>query len=932
MQRFLLNSGLFFSALSLSACSLLVDTGKYMGGADPDGPSAPVVQITPASPVDADALTVEIVTESVDPLGAGAVTYEYRWLVDGNANDNTTPNVSADDTSDGQVWTAVVTPVSGDGERRGVAGMANVTIGGGANQPATISYVGLTTYRPIVGDRISAFSGPTNDPEGGPVAVRYAWFRNDTLIDGQVSNMLDTAGFAPGDRVRVEATARDNMGAGNTVGAGPAVVLEDVTRWRALMPNRVLGIASFVAFDPANRRYIFGYAEDELMDVSVWEYAIDDGVGGRFIQLHPTGPEPPMIGGTAVYDRRNQRVLIFGAQNDLDSGEQNSDIFVLDTSRRGAETWSVITGAGDQPAPRIFTSVDYDEERQQVVMYGGFNLGDDGFTGLNDLWTLDTSVAGGEAWTNHAVPLPPVGLIGSSLVIDPERDRAVLIGGGESTGDGPPTPSLAIYTLDLANIGDGFVMQSSVLPREMLLGSPGLDTYGQRILVGYGLASAEDGASYNDIITIDLESLEAATLVTTDPTERAGRGFIVADPNDERALVFPGGGFFDDDGGAFSLYGLAGSDLTPIHRTGVDQPGALHNAIATGNFEMYGGEDNRNGVRSEIWEFNGGSGWQLQTQLPDAISGTMPGPRAGAVLQADSNWGTQLNFIGGLAPVDPADPDMGKFVETSQPWLFQDGRWIQQTLMVGEPAIPSREGATYFMVACGGTRMGLFGGMDASRSMYLNDTAFLDCRGDRDCTWDDPVSDPTRGPLGTPAPARAYGTASRLNGESLALMFGGEAFGAGSNGTFGDMYTFYVCGGGNQSWNPPASLEGTPPEARSRHTMTLIRNDEAGALESLILFGGTRFGVFANDFGGDPLNDLHRLVILGFMTPAGESAPRVRARWEPITVASGVEDAQISARFGHVATWDDRNSRLLVYGGRRDGQTLSDMWELRIRE
>src|SRR5690606_14957307 len=134
----------------------------------------------------------------------------------------------------------------------------SVTIG---NTPPVIASVGLDSYRPVLGETIVAFAGPTYDADGDGVTVRYAWLRNDEVIEGQVSNRLDTSRVPvePGDRIRVEATVSDGE-AGHTVSAGPAIVLADVTRWRQLLPHGAPPRASFVAFDSAHRRVIYAYS------------------------------------------------------------------------------------------------------------------------------------------------------------------------------------------------------------------------------------------------------------------------------------------------------------------------------------------------------------------------------------------------------------------------------------------------------------------------------------------------------------------------------------------------------------------------------------------------------------------------------------------------------------------------------------------------
>ncbi len=88
-------------------------------------PSAPVVAITPAAPTDDDAMTCEVVTESVDPDG-DVVTYTYAWTVDGADAGVSAASIDAARTRVGETWTCSVT--ARDGVATGEAGTASVSV------------------------------------------------------------------------------------------------------------------------------------------------------------------------------------------------------------------------------------------------------------------------------------------------------------------------------------------------------------------------------------------------------------------------------------------------------------------------------------------------------------------------------------------------------------------------------------------------------------------------------------------------------------------------------------------------------------------------------------------------------------------------------------------------------------------------------------
>ena len=887
-------------AAGLTAGSLLIDTGPYTsrhdggpvdGGVPPNAPTTPVVRVTPETPRTSDALVAEIVTESTDPLAAGPVQYEYAWDVGGTDAAISDPSVPAERTTKGEVWTVHVTPVSADGARRGAAATASVTI---ANSPPQIAFAGLSTYRPIAGEVLRAFAGPTSDPDGDGVTVRYAWTRNGQPIDGQVSNQLDTARItvAPGDRITVQASARDTED-GNTVTGGPALLLSDTTRWRQLLPHRAVSFRGFAAFDSHNRRLIFGYPEnDDGTGVRVWEYGVDDAVGGRFVQLFPTGAEPPVSFASVAYDARNRRVLLIGARRDIDSGPAASEVIALDVAQRGSESWSQLAVAGTAPEPRFLAASAYDEERGQVLLYGGLELGTG--TTFNDLWALDVT-AGSESWAQLTGPVPPATLLGPALVVDPERDRALLIAGGEADSlGGDPVLSLAIFTLDLTNPSGGFVQAPTTVPRGTILPTSGLDATGDRALVAFGIQP--DGSLVPDALAIDLATLTASVVMPGGtPPDRGGRGLLVPDRYGDGLFLFPGATNLDNDAGVDLYRWGAGDVLTPIHRTGVDLPIGLVGALLSDDLTLYGGTDDRGDVQERAWRPGGTSQWQSVELLPDAVSNRSPGPRAELSLQSSSAFGSDIQFFGGRTNGGFGDGQM---------WVLRDNRWIEQTLAAGQSAPSARTGVAFFVPACGGWRSGYFGGQLAGGGL-ANDTGFFQCSsGKRECDWTDPVETLAR------PPARAFATVVRFNDESEALLFGGEAA-----TTFNDVWSLYTCGGGPQPWRA-ITPAGTPPSPRSRHTMTLVEDPTPGALESVLVFGGA-----SAPGGSTPLADVRRLVRLS----------STAYRWEDVVVASGPDDDQVSARFGHVAAWDERQSRLLVYGGERRGDTLGDFWELRIR-
>lgn len=127
-------------------------------------PSAPVVEVQPASPTFGDNLSCAITTPSVDPDGDG-VTYRYVWRRNGLATTRTSSTVPASATRDRERWTCEVTPFDGLGT--GPAAEDSAELGA---RCASLGFDG-------VDDRVSApaFPGLVYRPSG----TVEAWVRWD---------------------------------------------------------------------------------------------------------------------------------------------------------------------------------------------------------------------------------------------------------------------------------------------------------------------------------------------------------------------------------------------------------------------------------------------------------------------------------------------------------------------------------------------------------------------------------------------------------------------------------------------------------------------------------------------------------------------------------------------------------------------------------
>ena len=896
-------------ALSISGCSLLIDTDPFQtprdggvvqqdgdldGGTEPDGdtpppdaPSAPVVRITPEDPVTTDDLTMEIVTESVDPLGAGAVAYRIEWLRDGVDAGIAAATASAAETAKGETWTVRVVPTSADGERTGAAGTAAVTIG---NLPPTLSYVGLGDYRPIEGETLEALTGPVTDPDGDGTRYVYTWLLDGDPIADEAGPRLVLDSFAPGSRIKVRVTPRDAGDLdGEALETGEAIVVEDTIRWRQLAPDRFYGNHGRIVYDPPNNRVLVFYHSANAVagNMHVWEYALEP-LGARWIELHPSGDPIQLIGTLPpILDAVNRRLLFIGGYE----GETlTSRVVAFDLSVRGAERWQELTPSGDPPTLGQFASVAYDEERQQVLLHPGVAAGT--FDAVDELSVLDASRAGFESWTH--VALPGGGVAGAAIVVDPERDRALFLGGLGVGAGGTPTLVDTIYTLDLGALTDGLSLATARLPSALALSTAALDRPRDRVVLAWGLETFGGPAA-------SMRALDLATLTVTDlsPTEAPApgvSGFMHPDPYDSaRFIVHPGPPAADgsDSRPRVDLYAMnpETAAFTPLTRYGIDAPPALSGALSSpsdSGFTVFGGEDSLRGFHDEVWKFHRWMGWSRIATTADTVTGRTPEPREGAG-GATTFEGLALFGGRGSSGLTPAS------AWTLRRLTDSTAEWVEHTLASGSPAPDPRAGPSVLVPhSCLDGEMALFGGSEGGGEMWTLECPAGDLRG---CTWRQIA-------LGGAPPARSHGTIENT------VLFGGRT----DVGVLDDVWVFDGCA------DPPSWMEVTPTGAgptRWGHTMTRRGDDSLAGVTRHVIFGGS-----------STMNLDAGLSNQAWMLVRESDA----FRWELLTVASGPNDAVIDARSGHVAAWsEDRGvHRLFVYGGTNENNARSDLWELRF--
>ena len=182
--------------------------------------------------------------------------------------------------------------------------------------------------------------------------------------------------------------------------------------WQEIVPDGQGPPASNGAAAAYDRRrdrvVLFGGLTDQGAAGDVWELE-----GTTWRRANSVGPSP-RYGHTLTYDHHQARVLLFGGFG------SDTDVWAWD----GA-TWNRIPSSGPQPKQRIEAAMTYDSSRGVSLLFGG-----DAFEStppaLNDLWAWD-----GRRWSDvtPAVGDLPQGRFGHAMTYVPTADLTIMFGG-----------------------------------------------------------------------------------------------------------------------------------------------------------------------------------------------------------------------------------------------------------------------------------------------------------------------------------------------------------------------------------------------------------------------------------------------------------------------------------------------------------------------
>jgi hypothetical protein len=173
-----------------------------------------------------------------------------------------------------------------------------------------------------------------------------------------------------------------------------------------------------IAYDEARGVVVlFGGRRSLSAPVSMADTWVFDGVSWQ--QKTPAmSPSARGTVGTMVYDKKRQRVVLYGGGSG--SGPLN-DMWEWD-----GNTWSPIV-QGQMPVTRTGRVLVYDDNRERLVAYGGFL----GTLAINETWEYH-----GIQWTQQQPAATPPPLVSHGMAFDSRRGCTVVFGGRDGTLNG----------------------------------------------------------------------------------------------------------------------------------------------------------------------------------------------------------------------------------------------------------------------------------------------------------------------------------------------------------------------------------------------------------------------------------------------------------------------------------------------------------------
>ena len=486
--------------------------------------------------------------------------------------------------------------------------------------------------------------------------------------------------------------------------------------------------------------------------------------------------------------------------------------------------WTIVPPPPHPMSPYGDQAVAFDAARGQALYFGGTVTPPGGASQFSDQqWLWD-----GNSWSQSTVTPRPAGRSTACIAYDPVRQRVVMFGGADGSSTLGDTWEWN---------GQAWANVTAVGPSARYASAMVWDAARNAVVLFGGFF--DDGVNYAALN--DLWAWDGTRWTQITPTGAApsGRSYpsVAYDSARSRLVVF--GGFDNDYVAQQDLWEFDGAAWTQINPPG-PRPTWVYAFANWMTFDSARGRSvlsvvNATGDAQETWEWDGAA-WARVAPSPPAnppIGGPMTYDTARQrvlMVAPTQTWewdGARWTNAAGLGPSArfghgmTADTDGRPLLfggGTNDTWRWTGARWEQ----ILTPTAPSKRlvyssMASYFDSA-GRRHPMLFGGVDASENVCLDDT------------WEFTGVDWVRRATTGPSPRRLAGLADRGNigGHSGLVLFGGVRDDL--QQIYGDTWLYNHA---TQSWTDvTASIQGPTPSPRG--TTMASRGDGGPPL----LFGG----------------------------------------------------------------------------------------------
>ncbi len=322
-------------------------------------------------------------------------------------------------------------------------------------------------------------------------------------------------------------------------------------------------------------------------------------VSQAWSEIADAGAPAARCGATLTSDMRNNRMVMFGGRDA--SGARTDSCWSLDLTA-GSEAWTQITASGP-PAARYGHSAVYDPMNRRVVVFGG----EDGSGYYNDVWALDVSAPGSESWV-QVTPLgtPPAARAWHTAVLNPWSGGMVVFGGRDAATVYNDVYDCQLFSTVSPNWMQGFPQGT---PPDARWGHGAcVDVNGVRMLVFGGI---NQGGGYTQALFALILTGGGAWSALTSTGAPSARAFhaVFEDNIDSRMIVFGGDAgtqrladsfSFDMASGTWSALALSDELARP---TGRERPCAAFDLTSLKGVLFGGAADSvPSSVYGDLWQ------------------------------------------------------------------------------------------------------------------------------------------------------------------------------------------------------------------------------------------------------------------------------------------------------------------------------------------